>query len=93
MRLTHKRWAMEQHQELKDELGLDHFEGRTLPVWQRHVVLTALTYSWLQSERHRRGTPPADPSAGARGDHRDPDCSFLRDPAALLEDHSETGRN
>ena len=57
MRLTHQRWAIEQqYQELKDELGLDHFEGRTLPGWQRHVVLTALAYSWLQRERHRRGT-------------------------------------
>ena len=56
-RLTHQRWAIEQqYQELKDELGLDHFEGRTLPGWQRHVVLTALAYTWLQIERQRRGT-------------------------------------
>jgi hypothetical protein len=26
-----------------------------LPVWQRHVVLTALAYTWLQAERQRRG--------------------------------------
>lgn len=57
VRLTHQRWAIEQqYQELKDELGLDHFEGRTLPGWQRHVVLTALAYAWLQTERQRRGT-------------------------------------
>ena len=57
VRLTHQRWAIEQqYQELKDELGLDHFEGRTLPGWQRHVVLTALAYAWLQCERQRRGT-------------------------------------
>src|SRR6185295_7436521 len=32
VRLTHQRWAIEQqYQELKDELGLDHFEGRSLP--------------------------------------------------------------
>ena len=54
--LAHQRWAIEQqYQELKDELGLDHFEGRSLPGWQRHVVLTALAYSWLQYERRRRG--------------------------------------
>ncbi len=41
-------------QELKDELGLDHFEGRSLPGWQRHVVLTALAYSFLQGERRQR---------------------------------------
>jgi SRSO17 transposase len=57
VRLTHQRWAIEQqYQELKDELGLDHFEGRTLPGWERHVVLTALAYAWLQTERERRGT-------------------------------------
>jgi SRSO17 transposase len=54
--LAHQRWAIEQqYQELKDELGLDHFEGRSLPGWQRHVVLTALAYAWLQTERRRRG--------------------------------------
>jgi SRSO17 transposase len=56
VRLAHHRWAIEQqYQELKNEIGLDHFEGRTLPGWQRHVVLTALAYSFLQTERRRRG--------------------------------------
>jgi SRSO17 transposase len=54
VRLAHQRWAIEQqYQELKDELGLDHFEGRSLPGWHRHVVLTALAYAWLQHERRR----------------------------------------
>lgn len=56
VRLAHQRWAIEQqYQELKDEIGLDHFEGRSLPGWQRHVVLTAIAYRFLQSERRRRG--------------------------------------
>src|ERR1700747_1594639 len=55
-RLAHQRWAIEQQsQELKDELGLDHFEGRSFPGWHRHVVLTALAYTWLQHERRRAG--------------------------------------
>ena len=54
--LAHQRWAIEQqYQELKDEIGLDHFEGRSLPGWQRHVVLTAIAYSFLQHERRLRG--------------------------------------
>jgi SRSO17 transposase len=54
--LAHQRWAIEQqYQELKTEIGLDHFEGRSLPGWQRHVVLTAIAYSFLQNERRRRG--------------------------------------
>jgi SRSO17 transposase len=56
VQLAHQRWAIEQqYQELKDELGLDHFEGRSLPGWQRHVVLTAIAYAWLQTERRKRG--------------------------------------
>jgi len=55
--LAHQRWAIEQqYQELKDELGLDHFEGRSFPGWHRHVVLTAVAYAWLQHERRRRGS-------------------------------------
>jgi len=54
VRLAHQRWAIEQqYQELKTELGLDHFEGRTFPGWHHHVVLTAITYNFLQAERHR----------------------------------------
>jgi SRSO17 transposase len=56
VRLAHQRWAIEQqYQELKDELGLDHFEGRSWPGWNRHVLLTALAYTWLQHERRRAG--------------------------------------
>jgi len=56
VRLAHHRWAIEQqYLELKDELGLDHFEGRSFPGWHRHVVLTALAYTWLQHERRRAG--------------------------------------
>lgn len=56
VRLAHHRWAIEQqYEELKDELGLDHFEGRSFPGWHRHVLLTALAYTWLQHERRRAG--------------------------------------
>lgn len=55
VRLAHHRWAIEQqYQELKTELGLDHFEGRTFPGWHHHVVLTAIAYNFLQAERRRR---------------------------------------
>jgi SRSO17 transposase len=54
VRLAHQRWAIEQqYQELKTELGLDHFEGRTFTGWHHHVVLTAITYNFLQAERQR----------------------------------------
>jgi len=56
VRLTHQRWAIEQqYQELKTELGLDDFVGRSFPGWNRHVALTALAYAYLQVERQRYG--------------------------------------
>jgi SRSO17 transposase len=60
VRLAHQRWAIEQqYQELKTELGLDHFEGRSYPGWHHHVVLTAIAYAFLQRERLRHDTDPA----------------------------------
>jgi hypothetical protein len=41
--LARSRWPIEQqYRELKDDLGLDHFEGRTYPGWTHHVVLAAV---------------------------------------------------
>jgi SRSO17 transposase len=60
VRLAHQRWAIEQqYQELKTELGLDHFEGRSFPGWHHHVVLTAVAYAFLQKERMRHDVDPA----------------------------------
>lgn len=54
VRLAHQRWAIEQHyHDLKSELGLDHFEGRSYPGWQHHMVISAVTYAFLQTERMR----------------------------------------
>lgn len=66
--LTHQRWAIEQqYQELKSELGLDHFEGRSYPGWQHHVVLTAVAHAYIQRERMRpqRGPILTFPAARA----------------------------
>ena len=55
VRFLHQRWAIEQqYRELKTNLGLDHFEGRTFPGWHHHVVLTAIAYNFLQAARRRR---------------------------------------
>lgn len=60
VRLAHQRWAIEQHyQDLKSELGLDHFEGRTYPGFEHHMVISAIAYTFLQKERMR---PRADPA-------------------------------
>lgn len=54
VRLAHHRWAIEQHyQDLKTELGLDHFEGRSYPGWQHHIAISAVAYAFVQTERRR----------------------------------------
>ena len=46
------RWVCEQaHQQLKEELGLDHFEGRSWHGLHRHVLMTMVAYAYLQSRR------------------------------------------
>src|SRR5712692_7095377 len=58
VRLARGRWPIEQHyREMKDELGLDHFEGRRYHGWNHHAVIAALAFTFLQLER-RRGTKP-----------------------------------
>jgi SRSO17 transposase len=56
VRVARSRWAIEvQYRDLKSELGLDHFEGRSYPGWNHHAVLAAMTFNFLQLERARRG--------------------------------------
>ena len=58
VRLARGRWPIEQHyRELKDELGLDHFEGRSYRGWNHHAVIAALAFTFLQLERRRRTKP------------------------------------
>ena len=46
------RWVCEQaHQQLKEELGLDHFEGRSWAGLHRHALMTMIAYAFLQSRR------------------------------------------
>jgi len=47
VRLAKIRWRIEHdYRELKDGLGLDHFEGRSYTGWHRHVTLTALAQAF-----------------------------------------------
>jgi SRSO17 transposase len=46
------RWICEQaHQQLKEELGLDHFEGRAWQGLHRHALMTMIAYAFLQYRR------------------------------------------
>ena len=51
-KLYHERYWIEQgYQQLKEELGLDHHEGRSWKGWHRHVLLTFLAYGYLTQVR------------------------------------------
>ena len=54
VRLAKLRWRVEQnYQQLKEELGLDHYEGRGWQGWHHHVTLVGLAYAFLLLERQR----------------------------------------
>jgi SRSO17 transposase len=53
-------WVEHSYKELKDELGLDHFEGRSWRGWHHHVTLVLLAYAFLvlrRRGRRKKGIP------------------------------------
>ena len=48
LRLSRSRWHVEQYfQRSKDDLGLDHFEGRSWRGFHHHLVLSAIAYLFI----------------------------------------------
>jgi SRSO17 transposase len=77
VRLAKIRWRIERDfQELKDELGLDHYEGRGWRGFHHHAALCIAAYAFLTAERARL-SPPAP-------------VAFLR-PARLPKDFCPRG--
>jgi SRSO17 transposase len=62
VRLAKLRWRIEHdYRELKDALGLDHFEGRSFRGWHHHTTLVSVAHGFLTLERRRR--PPTRAAA------------------------------
>jgi SRSO17 transposase len=62
VRLWKSRWPVEQgYQQMKEELGLDHFEGRSWRGFHHHVCLVMLAYGFLALEQRRAKRDPAEP--------------------------------
>nr|WP_281072864.1 IS701 family transposase [Pseudonocardia parietis] len=58
VQLAKIRWRIEHdYRELKDGLGLDHFEGRSYLGWHRHVTLAALAQAFCTSLRYDPKAP------------------------------------
>ena len=48
------RWRVEMdYRELKEELGLDHYEGRHWLGWHHHVTLVSMAFAFLRTEQAR----------------------------------------
>lgn len=60
IRIIKERWRTEiLYEELKEELGLDHFEGRSFPGWHHHVSVVMCCYAFVVVERMQRFPPSA----------------------------------
>ena len=58
IRLAMQRWRTERvYEDLKGELGLDHYEGRRYPGWNHHVSVALSCYAFIVAERVRRFPP------------------------------------
>ena len=78
LKLTRSRWHIEQYlQRSKDDLGLDHFEGRSWRGFHHHLVLFAVAYLFILTQYLRAnkyfwcdvGTDPAsDPALAGEGE-------------------------
>jgi SRSO17 transposase len=52
VRLAKLRWRVEHdYRELKDGLGLDHFEGRSFAGWHHHVTLVSAAHAFVTLQR------------------------------------------
>jgi SRSO17 transposase len=55
LKLSRSRWHIEQYfQRSKDDLGLDHFEGRSWRGFHHHLVLSAVAYLFILTVYLRR---------------------------------------
>lgn len=78
------RWVCEQaHQQLKEELGLDHFEGRSWQGLHRHALMTMIAYAFLQYRRLKT----------ARREKKKPRAAAAPNLAGRAPGHSQTHRS
>jgi SRSO17 transposase len=77
------RWVCEQaHQQLKGELGLGHFEGRSWTGLHRHALMTCIAFAFLQHLRlagqpqagRKKNQPPITRSTAAAQPARRATC-------------------
>jgi len=83
VRLAKIRWRVEQnYQQQKQELGLDHYEGRGYLGWHHHVTMNMVAYGFLLLEtlRHKKNfwVDPPENQTDDPGHSTDVDRSVSR---------------
>ena len=78
LKLSRSRWHIEQYfQRAKDDLGLDHFEGRSWRGFHHHLVLSAVAYLFILVQYNRTkknfwcdvgADPASDPAMAGEGE-------------------------
>ncbi len=69
VRTIKNRWRVERsYQDLKGQLGLDHYEGRSFIGWHHHVTVALVCHAFLVAELSRSFSPSASRTC--------PRCSF-----------------
>lgn len=98
VRFAKLRWRVERdYQELKSELGLDHFEGRTWRGFHHHATLCAVAHGFLALRRAL--FPPEDRAVdatdGPQNDAADPAATsrYLPDVPQTRRRSSSTARS
>lgn len=67
VRLVKQRWRTERvYEDMKGELGLDHYEGRRFPGWHHHVTTALCCYAFLAAEQARSFPPSAKRASRVR---------------------------
>jgi SRSO17 transposase len=60
VRIVKERWRTERvYEELKGELGLDHYEGRSFVGWHHHVSVALCCFAFVIAERVQHFSPSA----------------------------------
>ncbi len=71
VRLWKSRWPVEQgYQQMKEELGLSRFEGRSWRGFHHHACLVLLAYGFLALEQRRAKEAPASPGSKSEQEPR-----------------------
>lgn len=88
------RWSCGQaHRRMKEELGLDHFEGRSWRGLHRHALLIMIAFAFLQHRRLKQAkrekkrllaSAPAEPARHPTGHHRSPHATAPADQMPAL---------